>query len=189
MGLGEKLIEMKNISELMIDLAYSSLIYDNREIAEEVKYLEEKIDEAYNHIIDESIRQAVEERNPEKAGIIIRLATSIEAISDSAVQIADVVLRNIKPHPIIRESIKESDVTIVLGVVKKNSVLANKTLGELNLASETGMWVIAIKRGKRWIFGPTENTKILPGDRLIAKGPIEGVKHFKRLCAGIDKNL
>ncbi len=178
---------MKNISELMVDLAYSALIYNNREIAEEVKYLEEKIDETYNYILDESIRQAVEERNPETAGIIIRLATSIEAISDSAVQIADVVLRNIKPHPIIRESIRESDITIVLGVVKKGSVLAGKTLGEINLASETGMWVIAIKRGKRWIFGPTENTKILVGDRLIAKGPIEGVEHFKRLCAGIDK--
>ena len=189
MGLGEKLIEMKNISELMIDLAYSSLIYNNREIAEEVKYLEEKIDESYNHILYESIRQAVEEGNPEKAGIIIRLATSIEAISDSATQIADVVLRNIKPHPIIRESIKESDITIVLGIVKNNSILVNKTLGELNLASETGMWVIAIKRGKRWIFGPTENTKILAGDRLIAKGPIEGVDHFKKLCVGIDKKL
>ncbi len=189
MGLGEKLIEMKNISELMIDLAYSSLIYDNREIAEEVKYLEEKIDESYNQIIDESIRQAVEEKKPETAGIIIRLATSIEAISDSAAQIGDVVLRNIKPHPIIRESIKESDITIVLGVVKNSSILANRTLGELNLASETGMWVIAIKRGGKWIFGPTENTRILPEDRLIAKGPIEGVEHFKRLCVGIDKKL
>ena len=189
MGLGEKLIEMKNISELMIDLAYSSLIYNNKEIAEEVKYLEDKIDESYNHIIDESIKQAVEEGYPEEAGVMIRLATSIEAISDSAAQIADVVLRNIKPHPIIRESIKECDITIVLGVVERNSILANRTLGELNLASETGMWVIAIKRGNKWIFGPTENTKILAGDKLIAKGPIEGVKHFKRLCSGADKKL
>ncbi len=183
------LIEMKNISELMIDLAYSSLIYNNREIAEEVKYLEEKIDETYYRIQEEAIRQAVEEGNVSKALVIIRLATSIEAISDSAVQIADVVLRDIEPHPVIKESIKESDVTITLGKVSERSVLANKTLGELNLASETGMWVIAIKRKGRWIFGPTENTVVLPGDILIAKGPLEGVKHFKNLCSGRDRTI
>ncbi len=189
MGLGEKLIEMKNISELMIDLAYSALIYNDKEIAEEVKYLEEKIDETYELIQYQSINEAIEEKNPYKALITIRLATSIEAISDSAVQISEVVLRDIKPHPIISESIREGDTTIVLGNVSKKSVLANKTLGELNLASETGMWVIAIKRGKKWIFGPTEVTKIMPGDRLIAKGPMSGVRHFKALCSGAEKEL
>ena len=189
MGLGEKLIEMKNISELMIDLAYSSLIYNNKEIAEEVIYLEEKIDETYFMIEEEAIEQAIEDGNSAKALIIIRLATSIEAISDSAVQIANVVLRGVEPHPIIRESIKESDITITLAKVSENSVLANKTLGELNLASETGMWVIAIKRYKRWIFGPTEETKILSGDILIAKGPLNSIKHFKKLCSGKDKEV
>ncbi len=183
------LIEMKNISELMIDLAYSALIYNNREIAEEVKYLEEKVDETYYLIQEEAVKQAIEDGEPSKALIVIRLATSIEAISDSAVQIADVVLRDVEPHPIIKESIRESDITITLGKVSEDSILANKTLGELNLASETGMWVIAIKRGGRWIFGPTENTKILPNDILIAKGPLEGVKHFKNLCRGKDRKL
>jgi len=98
-------------------------------------------------------------------------------------------LYKFEPHPVIKESIKESDITITRAKVRENSVLANKTLGELNLASETGMWVIAIKRGKKWIFGPTESTKILPGDILLAKGPIEGVKHFIKLCKGEDKKL
>ena len=189
MGLGERLIEMKNISELMIDLSYSALIYNNKEIAEEVKYLEERIDESYEHIQELAINQAIEEKSAAKALIIIRLATSIEAISDSAVQIAEVVLRDITPHPIIRESIKESDVTIVLGRVSDRSILANKTLEDVNLASDTGMWVIAIKRTKKWIFGPTENTQILPADILIAKGPIKGVTHFKNLCEGTETEI
>ncbi len=189
MGLGESLIEMKNISELMIDLAYSALIYNNKEIAEEVIYLEEKIDETYYRIQEEAVEQAIRDGNSSKALITIRLATSIEAISDSAVQIAEVVLRDIEPHPIIKESIKESDITITLAKVSENSVLANKTLEELNLASETGMWVIAIKRGKKWVFGPTENTRIMANDILIAKGPIEGVKHFKDPCSGKSREI
>ncbi len=180
---------MKNISELMIDLAYSALIYNNKEIAEEVIYLEEKIDDSYYRLQEAAIAQAIEDKNSSKALLIIRLATSIEAISDSAVQIANVVLQGVEPHPIIKESIKESDVTITLVKVADESVLANKTLGEVNLASETGMWVIAIKRDKKWIFGPTENTRIRSGDILIAKGPLESVKHFRNLCSGKDKRV
>jgi len=87
LGLGEMIIEMKNISELMVDLAYSALIFNNKEIAEEVKYLEEKIDERYYQLEEQAIKEAIEEKNPYPALILIRLATSIEAISDSAVQI------------------------------------------------------------------------------------------------------
>jgi len=180
---------MKNISELMVDLAYSALIFNNKEIAEEVKYLEEKIDETYYKLQEEAIKKAIEDKNPASAVILIRLATSIEAISDSAVEIADVVLRDIPPHPVLLESIKESDITITRQKVTRDSIMVNRTLGELNLASETGMWVLAIKRGDHWIFGPTENTRILSGDILLAKGPIEGVEHFKNLCTGRDKKV
>jgi len=35
---------LKDISELIIDLAYSAVLFDNDEIAEEVKYLEVRMD-------------------------------------------------------------------------------------------------------------------------------------------------
>ncbi|RJS73499.1 potassium channel protein, partial [ANME-2 cluster archaeon] len=38
------LIDMKDTSELMMDLAYSAVIYDDREIAMEVIRLEENMD-------------------------------------------------------------------------------------------------------------------------------------------------
>jgi len=40
----EMLLELKEKAELMVDLAYSSIIYDSRELAEEVYELEEFID-------------------------------------------------------------------------------------------------------------------------------------------------
>ena len=39
------LLELKDTSEFMVDLAYSSLLYNNVEIAEEVIFLEGKMDE------------------------------------------------------------------------------------------------------------------------------------------------
>lgn len=41
----ETLIQMKDISELMIDLAYSSALFNNKELAEEVMALESKVDD------------------------------------------------------------------------------------------------------------------------------------------------
>ncbi|MDR0768208.1 MAG: potassium channel protein, partial [Methanosarcinales archaeon] len=43
-NLKELLIEMKDTSELMVDLAYSAMIYDDEDIAEEVMHLEETMD-------------------------------------------------------------------------------------------------------------------------------------------------
>ena len=43
-------LEIKDKSELMIDLAYSSLLYDNKIIAKEVYDLEDLIDNLYQNI-------------------------------------------------------------------------------------------------------------------------------------------
>ena len=41
----EMLLELKEKAELMVDLAYSSIIYNNKELAEEVYELENLVDE------------------------------------------------------------------------------------------------------------------------------------------------
>jgi uncharacterized protein with PhoU and TrkA domain len=43
----DKLVELKDTSELMMDLAYSSLLLNSHELAEEVQELEEHIDELH----------------------------------------------------------------------------------------------------------------------------------------------
>ena len=40
-------VELKNTSELMIDLAYSSLMLNSKELAEEVQRLEERMDKLH----------------------------------------------------------------------------------------------------------------------------------------------
>ena len=40
-------VQLKDLSEMMIDLAYSALIYNNMEIAEDVLELEDYIDQLY----------------------------------------------------------------------------------------------------------------------------------------------
>ena len=47
------LMELKDTSEMMIDLAYSSLLYDNTEIAEEVIALSDNLESLSERIQDE----------------------------------------------------------------------------------------------------------------------------------------
>lgn len=171
-------LELKDTSELMIDLAYSALLYDNKDIAHEVLILEEVVDKLNYKIQRNAFLVSLEDKNVDKAMAMIRLAYSIEAIADAATEIADVVLRDIEPHPVIKMSVMDSDVIITTTPVSPSSFVVNKTLGQTRLATETGMWISAIKRGKSWIYGPDENTVIKKGDVLFARGPREGEAEF-----------
>jgi uncharacterized protein with PhoU and TrkA domain len=81
-------------------------------------------------------------------------------------------------------SIRESDVVFTRVLVETSSILCNKKLGEIKLASETGMTVIAMRHKNKWLYGPNKNTRIDPGDILFAKGPEDGEKHLINLAAG-----
>lgn len=183
-SLDEMLLEVKNTSELMIDLAYSSLLYNNRDIAEEVFSMEETVDEMVTQIQNEAINKVLEDRNVPKTLAIIRLSTALEEISDAAMMIADVVLREVQPHPVIQLSLRESEVIITAAQVQEDSILVNRTLGDVKLATQSGMWVIAVKRDRRYIYGPDENTSIAVGDVLFARGPKDGEAYFKDIASG-----
>lgn len=187
---GDMLLEIKDKSELMVDIAYSSLLYDNKDLANEVYDLEDEIDTLYKKIERMALKELKDgELSLDDSLILIRLAGAGEMIADAAQEIADVELRDIELHPILKMSIRESDEVFTRTEIKPSSLLAGKKLGTLNLASETGMYVIAIRRKDRWIYGPNKNTTVKEGDILFARGPAEGEHHFIELAAGKSREI
>lgn len=185
--LDEMLLELKDTSELMIDLAYSSLLYNNKEIAEEVVLMEEMLDELANNIQRQAIERVIQDRDEGKAFTVIKLAAAVEEISDAAMQIAMVTIHDEEPHPVIRLSIKDADTTITLAEVKEGSDLVGKTLGTMRLASQSGMWIVAIKRGRKYLYGPDKSTLLEVGDVVISRGPPDAEKYFQDLCLGKER--
>ncbi len=178
-------LEIKDKSELMIDLAYSSLLYDNKTIAKEVYDLEDLVDKLYQNIQRITLEQVENKKlSINDALSLLRLAKCGEEISDAAQEIADVELRDVELHPILKMSIRESDVVFTRIQVNPQSILCGKTLGELKLESETGMHVIAMRHQDSWRYGPNKNTRINSEDVLFAKGPEDGEKHLIDLAAG-----
>ena len=175
----DMVLEIKDKSELMVDLAYSSLIYNNKIIAKEVYDLENLIDNLLRKIQKNTLDDVKAGKQQVDAALtMIRLAQAGEEIADAALEIADVELRDVELHPILKMSIRESDEVLTRTEVLSKSILCGKTLGNLRLGSETGMMIIAMRHKNRWLYGPNKNTKIDPGDILFAKGPEDGEKHL-----------
>ena len=186
----EIVLEIKDKSELMIDLAYSSLLYNNKTIAKEVYDLEDLLDNLYKNLQKKTLELVENKKlSVDDALSVLRLAEAGEQIADAAQDIADVELRDVELHPILKMSIRDSDVVFTRVEVCENSILANKTLGKLKLASETGMNIIAMRHGDRWLYGPNKNTRIDSGDILFAKGPEDAEKHLMELASGRTKEI
>jgi len=176
-------LEIKDKSELMVDLAYSSLLYDNKIIAKEVYDLEDLIDNLFGKIQKGSLEDVQKGKLTVNAALtLMRLAQAGEEIADAAREIADVELRDVELHPILKMSVQESDEVLTKTQVDSRSILCGKTLGKLKLGSETGMMIIAMRHKNRWLYGPNKNTKIDPGDILFAKGPEDGERHLINLA-------
>ena len=166
-----RLLEFKENAELMVDLAYSSLLYDNRIIAREVDVLETMMDREQNALERLAVEEVKDGGSVDRALVYIRLIDALETIGDAAREIADVELRDMDMHPVFQMSVKDSERTITAAIISESSPFRGKSLRELDLPKEYGMWVIAIKRGNRWIYGPGASVTIQPGDWVIASGP------------------
>ncbi len=171
-----KLIEMKNKSELMLDLAYSALLYHNRDIAKEVIELEDQINRLYDKIQREAIEKCKDDVDTDRSLILIKMADAIERFADCALDIADVVLRDIDLHPVIKKSLEESDIVMLKKTIGKSSYLDGKTIGETKIASEIGMWIVAVKRGGTWYYGPKKDFRFSDNDVIFVRGPEDSEK-------------
>jgi uncharacterized protein with PhoU and TrkA domain len=175
-------VELKDTSELMMDLAYSSLLLNNRDLAEEVQRLEEYMDKLHTEF---ELRALTSDFKKEEASGflgLIRLGVATEKIADAAAEMAEVVLRGIEPHPVLKQTIKEADETVAQACVTSDSALLNKTLKEARVHEQTGMWILAIRRGEKTLR-PKADTRIQAGDLLIASGYAEGVADLKKLAS------
>ena len=177
-----RFVELKDTSELMIDLAYSSLMLNSKELAEEVERLEERMDQLHTDF--ELLALTSDFKKEEASGFLglIRLGVATEKIADAAADMAEVVLRGIEPHPILKLTIKEAEETVTQACVTGDSPLVGKTLKEARVHEETGMWVLVIKRNDKCLR-PRGDSKIAAGDVLVASGYAEGADDLKRLAS------
>lgn len=185
----ELLLEMKNLSELMIDLAYSSALFNDKELAEDVLELEKRVD-TLAYLLDITIMVAARDaKDAEALTGVSTVASATDKISDAAADIAAIVTQDIGVHPLVSEIFEKVEERLVKVRVKKNSPLVDKQLSELDLAAKMGVDIIAICRDQNWIINPKKTEQTKCGDILIARGAPSGIGEFKELAEGQRQKL
>jgi uncharacterized protein with PhoU and TrkA domain len=168
------LIEMKDISELMIDLSYSAILFDSKEIALEVINLEESMNKLVYQARIQSVLGARRLEEAEAMSGMLQVAEAAERIANSASDIAKLILKDIRFPAKLKRVFPEAEEIVTRVIISRSSELAGRTLGDLKVQSTTGMQVIAIRRGKGWIYDPDKTTRVESEDILISRGPEAG---------------
>ncbi|MEX0991703.1 MAG: TrkA C-terminal domain-containing protein [Actinomycetota bacterium] len=168
------LVEMKNSAEVAVGLAYSTLMFGDRALAAEVGAIEERSDHLHDELESWVLRAAHEARDPDELRGLLRIASASEWICDAARDMTWYIEHGEELHPVIQMALEETEETSAETVVHTGSEADGKSLRELRLETDTGMWVVAVQRGTRWIYRPRASFTFAAGDRAISIGPEEG---------------
>jgi uncharacterized protein with PhoU and TrkA domain len=162
------LTEMKDISELIIDLAYSAVVFGNKDIAEEVRFLDVRMDKLNYDIRMMAMMASRTKEDAEQLAGILQVAEASESIAEAARDIVD-LLSIEKTNPILPRILKKADVQLFRTKVAVESNACGQKIGDLRVESETGMRIIAIRRQECWIYNPDAEVKLEANDWLITR--------------------
>jgi len=176
------LVEMKNISEVAVGLAYSALLFYDQSLAAEVNHLEDRLDEMRERLEVWVLRGAAEQIDPSPLRGLLHLGSAAEQLGDSAQQMVWLVEQGEEMHPVLGLALGDSDEVIARVPVGAGSHLEGKTLREAKLELETGTYLLAIRRAGRYIYRPRGLVRLEAGDELIAIGPDDGRDRLAELA-------
>ncbi|WP_047866557.1 potassium channel family protein [Rubrobacter aplysinae] len=181
------LIEMKNLSEVAVGLAYSALLYYDAGLAREVVAIEDEMDGMRYRTERWVLLAARHMESPSRLRGILHLATASETIADCAQEMVWIVEKGEEVHPVLSAAVGESDEVVLKLTVVAESPADGRTLGELKLETETGMYALAVNRGGRWTYRPRDSYRLREGDSLLASGAPEGLEPFAELFGALEE--
>ncbi len=188
MSVREVLKEMKDICGLMIDLAYASVLLNDEELANEVLEFEREIDSLLYQLWASAAIAVRDREDAEAMASVIKVAMAMDEISNAVSDITHVVLRRLGIHPAVREVFDKIEPKYKRVVIAEDSYLVGKSIGELDLDVELGIYVIAIRRGKELIIDPEDFEVFKAGDIVIVKGPTACLEDFAKVASGEIKD-
>jgi uncharacterized protein with PhoU and TrkA domain len=102
-------------------------------------------------------------------------------IFDAAREMTRLVEQGEELHPVVAAAIEASEEVAAESEVQRDSRADGATLKELSLETETGMFVLAVQRGRRWIYRPRPRFELQADDRVISIGPEDGIPELESL--------
>ena len=180
----ETLVELKNTSELAVDLGYAAALYDYRGLAEEVVELEARADSLQYPAKIALMLAAKRSTDAEKLVGIVQIVEAAVGITNAAADIAAIVVNDIGLPAEVRATLPEADEVVMRATVSEDCDAVGSTLGELAFETESGVSVIAIRRGSEWDIAPDDEATLEVGDVVIGGGSDAGVAAVQEMLTG-----
>jgi len=183
----ELLTQMHSTTTLMIDLAYSAVLFNDKDLAEEVSELEKKVENLKTTLLMNTAIAIKDAVDAESMIGIMEVGGAADTISHAAADIADIVSIGLGIDQNILKAFAKTQERLTRVIIQAESILAGKALSELKLETNIGVSVIAIRRGKELVLNPNE--RLLKGDTAIARGSDVGVVELDKLAKGELKEI
>src|SRR5262245_49689258 len=177
------LAEVKDLSELMVDLAYAALYFGDSAMAEEVGALEERMDDLVHDMRSVCVMAGRNSREADALASVLQVISCIERIANNAVDIARIVTHRLGiPRELVADLSNAEEVSHRVRV-RDGSHLARRPLVDLELPVQTGMRIVAIRRDREWITDVEGEEIMIPGDVLFLRGSPAGIPRLRELAA------
>jgi Uncharacterized conserved protein len=187
MSVREILTEMKDISEVIVDLAYASIMYNSQDMADSVMEFEDEMDELKYAIREKVMLAARTKEDARQLSGILQVASAADRISHAAGEIVKLLDVPLEKRPFLPTIINESEEKIKMTKINASSDMAGNTIDALAVEAVTGMKIIALKNRQGWIYDPEEDVKLRAGDDIVVRGTEDGFRRLTEFASGAKK--
>ncbi len=186
MTVQEILTEMKDKSEVIVDLAYASLMYNSRDMVEKVRKIQDEMEDLKYAVRVKVIMAARTKEEAKQLSGILQIASAADRIARSAGDIAKLIDVPPEKRPYITNHINESGQKLRITRKSDKSDMAGHTIGDLAVEACTGTRIIALKNRHGWTYDPDDTAKLRAGDDIIVRGSDGGFERLQRFAAGLE---
>ena len=175
----EILEDLRRLSQIIVDLGYSAILQDDKDLAIEANILKRRINElSYDirlSIIYASKSAWTTKREIEQLASVLQVGVAAKEISDGVEDLIAIVIRGNGVHPILK-SVFGRDYVMKVVEAKKNI-----SLKDINITEEDSIDIEYIRRDDLILFSPiSESLSIRPKDIILLTGSPEKVEETAR---------
>lgn len=169
----ELLTQIKNLSSIALDLAYYSVLYNDRRVAYEVLKLEDYIDDLWALAVMQTSLAVSNPKEAERAVSIYRVINALDKVSDAAGDIAAVVTSGRRVPRVLRHSLlysKEAVFAVRASRVPEGGIALSEIAKRVPSVD-----VVLLRRSDGWHLPPGSSEVVRKGDIIVVRGLIDSI--------------
>ncbi|NHJ47189.1 MAG: hypothetical protein FK733_05320, partial [Asgard group archaeon] len=185
----DALTRIKDLCSIMVDLAYSSIIFGDKELADQVKELRDLVVH-FDYLLTMSLQVAVRDGRDAQATLpLVVLGQASEDIANFATDISNVLLKGLAVHQVIKDLSQKVARDLMRGEISEESILNGYAIKDIIEKMNYSIAIFAVRREGKWTISPAKDSVIEAGDILLASGSSSGISLLKLLVGGSTEEI